>query len=482
MALVTTFATTPLVQGLYPLWYQKKLESWKRGEIDWEGHPLRSSSDTHSEATTSIEKLQSSPVTKLLVYLRLESLPSLFTLITLLGGEKPSPVAKIHPNKLVAAKETNEDQTGTATRPKKPLEVHGLRLLPLTERTSSVMRVSSTTTGVITDPVVNAFRAFAGLIDLAVSGGISIVPESSFANEITTKADDLNTDLVVIPWAENGAVSEGDSSYGGNSAGDFNDAAQASFVRQALDEARCNAVVLVNAGFGGPGAMSGNRDEGRTLMKTTSHISTVSLRDRHFADLSRTVADRSHHIFFPFLGGSDDKVALRFVLLLAKNSNVTATILHVRRDQDGNGSTIQHMEKVATDSGDKSKTTTTAEDQDRDVTFLHSLRDSLPTTMAERVVFSEISAALSSTKAVMETVIETAKAEVNQSPRNAGDLIVVGRHHDETSSYNEVAKALGVLAEGVLGGVRCSVLVVQAAGGSGRGRRESNVDEIRFAR
>lgn len=478
MALVTTFATTPLVQGLYPPWYQKKLESWKRGEIDWDGHPLRSSSDTHSETTASLEKLQSSPVNKLLVYLRLESLPSLFTFIALLNGEKPSAVAKIHPSKI-----TTEDSTATegqvATRPKKPLEVHGLRLLPLTERTSSVMRVSSTTSTSIADPVVNAFRTFASLNDLAVSGGVSIIPESSFAREITGKAEDFNTDLVIIPWAENGTVSEGESSLGGSSSGDFTDSAQASFVRQALDEARCNAVVLVNAGFGGPAALGGKGDEGK-LKRTTSHLSTVSLRDRHLADLSRTVGERSHHIFFPFLGGSDDKVALRFVLVLARNSNVTATILHVRKDANTCG--VQEIGKVATESAGKPKTTTTEQDQDQDVAFLHSLRDSLPSNMAERVVFTEISAVLSSPKAVMETVIEAAKAEVNQSPRNAGDLVVVGRHHDESTSYNEVAKALGGLAEGVLGGVpRCSVLVVQAAGGT-RGKTESNVDEIRFAR
>lgn len=481
MALVTTFATTPLVQGLYPAWYQKKLEAWKRGEIDWDGHPLRTSSDTQSEST-SLEKLQSSPVSKLLVYLRLESLPSLFTFITLLNGEKPAAVAKVHPSKTTAVGELTASDSGQiAARPKKPLEVHGLRLLPLTERTSSVMRVSSTTSASIADPVVNAFRTFASLNDLDASGGVSIIPESSFAGEITGKTEDFNTDLVIIPWAENGTVSEGESSLGGNSGGDFTDSAQASFVRQALDEARCNAVVLVNAGFGGPAASGGRGEEsGGKLKRTTSRISTVSLRERHLADLSRAVGERSHHIFFPFLGGSDDKVALRFVLLLARNSNVTATILHVRPDS-ASSTGVREIDKVATTSEGKPKTTTTAQEQDQDVTFLHSLRDSLPTNMADRVVFMEISAVLSSTKAVMETVIEAAKNEVNQAPRNAGDLVVVGRHHDESNAYTEVAKALGVLAEGVLVGVRCSVLVVQAAGGSGKAG-ESNVDEIRFAR
>lgn len=431
---------------------------------------------------TSVEKLQSSPISKILVLLRLESLPSLFTLVTLLGGETPTAAAKVHPSKKIEADTATMTDSGQAqARPKKPLEVHGLRLVPLTERTSSVMRVSSTTSSSISDPVVNAFRTFISLNDLPVSGGLSIIPESTFAGEITSKAEDFNTDLVVIPWAENGTVAEVESSWGGSSGGDFTDLAQATFVREALDEARCNAVVLVNAGFGGAAAISGRGEEsGGKMKRVASHLSTISLRDRHLADLSRTVGERSHHIFFPFIGGSDDKVALRIVLLLAKNSNVTATILHVRKDLTG---AVQEIGKVATTNDDsKPKTTTTEESQDQDITFLHSLRDSLPTIMTERVIFTEIPASLSSSKAVVETVIESAKAEVNQSPRNAGDLVVVGRHHDESNAVSEVAKALGGLAEGVLGGVRCSVLVVQAAGASVKGGKESNVDEIRFAR
>ncbi|KAL2172147.1 hypothetical protein VTG60DRAFT_148 [Thermothelomyces hinnuleus] len=50
MALVTTVATTPLTKALYPPWYQKKVDKWRRGEIDWDGNPISSSeSDQHHE-------------------------------------------------------------------------------------------------------------------------------------------------------------------------------------------------------------------------------------------------------------------------------------------------------------------------------------------------------------------------------------------------------------------------------------------------
>ena len=69
-----------------------------------------------------------------------------------------------------------------------------------------------------------------------------------------------------------------------------------------------------------------------------------------------------------------------------------------------------------------------------------------------------------------------ARQEVAQSPRNAGDLIVVRRGNhasisaaesDITSSSAgaEMRKTLGVVAETMVsGGVRSSVLVLQAAG------------------
>ncbi|KAK0609493.1 Sodium/hydrogen exchanger family-domain-containing protein [Immersiella caudata] len=40
MALVTTFATAPLVSWLYPPWYQQKLDLWKKSKIDWDGNPI----------------------------------------------------------------------------------------------------------------------------------------------------------------------------------------------------------------------------------------------------------------------------------------------------------------------------------------------------------------------------------------------------------------------------------------------------------
>src|SRR5437667_11440123 len=140
IALVTTFATTPLTATLYPVWYQKKLESWKRGEIDWDGNPLTSEHDGSDDLSTRPKALQ---IQKLLVYLRLDSLPSLFTFIALLGNNSASKtVRKVHRLKTaelgIAGEETEAAKaaySSAAASNQRQLEVHGLRILELTERT-----------------------------------------------------------------------------------------------------------------------------------------------------------------------------------------------------------------------------------------------------------------------------------------------------------------------------------------------------------
>lgn len=99
--------------------------------------------------------------------------------------------------------------------------------------------------------------------------------------------------------------------------------------------------------------------------------------------------DRSHHIFLPSFGGLDDRAALRFVLQLAKNTNVTATIVQV----SSAGTEIMGS-NIKTDSIVGSKTHTTVNttaaqythyEQER--AFFASMRDSLPIEQQLWVLF-----------------------------------------------------------------------------------------------
>lgn len=454
MALVTTVTTTPLTIALYPVWYQKKLIAWKNGEIDWDGNRLPTDKEEDSPER-SIEKLPGTQVRRLLMYLKLDSLPSLFTFISLLGGDRSAVNTKIHRTKseLSSVPEGGAANSTANLLQKRPFEVHGVRILELSERTSSVMQSSEIDQYAYKDPVVNAFKTFAQLNNVAVSGGVSVVPEASYAETITSTAEDHFSDLVLIPWTE--TVSEVDSAPDSLTSG-----SQDAFIQKIVETALCNTAIFVNQGFGGSQVPESN-----PLSKVAS---ALSLRSRFSREPAlQPIVDRSHHIYLPFFGGADDRVALRFVLQLAESSNITATIVCFNAPIQS-GSTTPLVE-ASTNSQlaitERIDTETLHASAAQDTALLHTLRDSLPTSLSNRVVFSD-----QPTTSPILDCLSRARSEVGQSPRNAGDLIVVGRGRhaqltdsQELTGNSEMRKSLGPVAEAIIsGGVRGSVLVFSA--------------------
>ena len=461
MALITTFATTPLTAALYPPWYQKKLEAWKRGEIDWDDRPHGEDDNGVEKDAMATEKLQSTQIRRLLVYLRLDSLSGVFTFISLLGGhDAGNTVHKVHPLKkgnastATGSKDSSTDRgSGSLATGKRPLEVHGLRMIELTERTSSVMKVAEMYD--VRDPIVNVFHTFGLLNHVAVSSGVAVAPEDSYAETLVGQAADMSSDLLLVPWSESGTISEGsdplipDSLETRFANGQYN-----RFVMDTLSRSTCSMAILVNKGFGG-----GAREEARGgLMRTVSALSLRSTREVPIAPIT----DRSHHVFLPYFGGPDDRVALRFVLQLAQNTNVTATILYVE--------TLSS--EFSTEGSPAS--------EPRERTFFSSIGDSLPRALEPRVVFDTLF-----TSRPLNDVFERAKSEVGQSPKNAGDLVVVGRGMAgqrritpeelmgmlpslgrPTGMGTETRQALGGVAEVMIcGNLKASVVVIQAGKG-----------------
>ena len=446
MALVTTFATTPITSALFPPWYQKKLAAWKRGDIDWDENRHGTEDSVASVDGSALEKEQKTDCQKLLVCLRLDSLPSIFTFVALLGGEKShTAIAKVHPRKggrVVAA----ETDTPTAVT-RRPLEVHGLRMLELTERLSSVMKESEADDWSHRDPVVNAFHTFGQLNNVAVSGEVQFAPEAQYAAMLGERASDHTSDMILLPWSESGTVSEAATApFGEGSQATFSNASYNSFVDEFFQSAPCSAAVFINNGFGAI-----PREEPRSLTRVVSNTSLHSNQIQATAPLR----DLSHHIFFPYVGSNDDQVALRFVLRLARNPNVTATIVHVKGSAD---------ETMAVESAKNNATATPMIVADSE-SFFHSMADSLPQEMRSRIMFDTIE-----TRNTTLECVERAQAELGLSPKNAGDLVVLGRGYRGASSEGtEVAKgeidhSLSPVSKAMISSnVKASILVIQAA-------------------
>ena len=447
MALITTFATTPLTLALFPPWYQKKLAAWKRGDIDWVESRLDSEGTAGSAGDPAADKQQNSECRKLLVCLRLDSLPSIFTFVALLGGGKSDiAVAKVHPRKNSKSAATETDKQASITQ--RPLEVHGLRMLELTERLSSVMKESEVDAWSHRDPVVNAFHTFGQLNNVAVSGEVQFAPEAQYAAMLGERATDHTSDMVLLPWSESGSLSEvATAPFGEGAHGTFSNASYNSFVFDFFQNAPCNAAVFINNGFGAI-----PREEPRPLTRIATNLSLRSDQLHATAPLG----DLSHHIFFPYVGSMDDRAALRFVLRLARNPNVTATIVQVKGP--GHESMVAGMSKSNT-----MFVSSVVPDSDSDA-FFHSIADSLPQAMQSRVLFDTID-----TVTGLDECVERAKAEVGLSPKNAGDLVVLGRgprggSHDGTDVLKgEIDQSLSAMSGAMINGnVKASILVVQA--------------------
>ncbi|PSK34089.1 hypothetical protein B9Z65_8415 [Elsinoe australis] len=443
MALVTTFATTPLTSFLYPPWYQKKVAAWKRGEIDWDSGEASASSEG-SVDSIAIAK-EDSTVRSMMVYLRLDNMPSLIALVSLFGGN-PASVQKVHPSKEVSEKENS-------TEPHvRPVEVHGLRLMELTDRGSSVMKVSEVDEYTAHDPVINTFRTVGRLNNLAVSGEVAIGPETSFATMLTSKATNEDSDLLLLPWSETGGMHELQLISNDTEQAKLSSSTYAAFAARALDSAVTTTAVFIDRGFGGGPLKS------RPSMKRT--VSSLSLRSNR-ENITTPASDKGHHIFAPFFGGADGRAALRLVLQLAANPVVTATIVYF-----DNTSGISEVMAEPETPGLASPTSPSKEaraaavqvaqpSREKDATWFAALSRSLPAALVGRVVLETVSS-----EKVVDDAVERARSEVGANPRNGGDLVVVGRNKGWFARTNG---ALGTVANRVVeSGVKGSLLVVQA--------------------
>lgn len=312
MALLTTFATTPLVSWLYPPWYQKKIAAWKRGEIDWDTGATLSHLATANRSTLNMGAGMSR-VNSILVYLRLDNMPDTLNLLYLFGMQNDAK------NQSTEAIDSKEAETTVTPSNKKTVRTHGMRLLQLGDRDSNVLTVSQVDEYTRNDSVVNIFRTVGQFLKIAVSGEVAVMPQSRFAEALLAKASDTTSDLLLVPWTGTGAIS--DSSV--ETADDK--VLSASYLQFASDllASRDHNIALFLPH--NPKRLLPHEPSSNKRLELTR---AYSFKDLHQGGIpSIPVVDKSYHIFFPFFGGADDEVALSLVIQLCEANSATATVV-----------------------------------------------------------------------------------------------------------------------------------------------------------
>ncbi|WVQ73663.1 hypothetical protein IAR50_003243 [Cryptococcus sp. DSM 104548] len=344
-AVVLTFITTPATLAVYPARFHKSLRDPSQGagkKDDDKEHNL-------SGATLNGASGGREHTSKFLVILqKLEHLSAVMLLTQMLeppaaGQREPWDASGHTHGEIKKGKHSSDDGSETHSQKDSTSTGHGkhdtfhnlfhsnkdhpassglepridaLKLVELTGRTYSVMQSAEKDQLLVTDDALQLYRQFGRLRGLEITPHISIIEQEWYPRAVADYASDLDTELVILPWtvpvqggassdliqpptgSSSTAVSQFDTIFGSETAGS---PMYTHFIRRCFAECKSDVALFVDRGFGG---------------------------------MAGFTPGSGQHVFLPFFGGPDDRLALRFVVQLCQHQGVTATIVRVEKDEE----------------------------------------------------------------------------------------------------------------------------------------------------
>ncbi|KAL7418745.1 K(+)/H(+) antiporter [Cryptotrichosporon argae] len=213
--------------------------------------------------------------------------------------------------------------------------IDALKIIELTGRTFSVMQSAEKDQLLLTDDALQLYRQFGRLKGIDVRPHITIVGDEHFPAAVEDHARDLSSELVVIPWTIS-------SSGGMATLIDPTSPEREGMVPSSSTTTALEAVFGFDATAGSPMYTHFIRN-----VFTRSSVDVALIVDRGFGSSASFPLGSGQHIFLPFFGGADDRLALRLVVQLCCNPYVTATVVRLEHDAvdestDEDGSTAEH--------------------------------------------------------------------------------------------------------------------------------------------
>lgn len=309
-ALILTFMTTPLTLAFYPARHRNHSGTAVLP------HPRAESGEGSERPSISHESF----TTRVAVVVdKIEQVPAVMTLTQLLQHSThhiiSSKASVSHSDEKSAHSYptlTYHNRAVTAA----PVSVDVLRLIELTDRASAVLLSQSVDSLIHKDPILSVIRTFGYLNRMVVSTALSIIGWEEFVPSVATHVKQANAQMVIVPWSS-GTIGEIPSTG--------NEVAEGSTPRP-------SAGIVPSNPFD---AMFGQKQTG----SSEAVVHTQFIR-KVFTDIPADVAlfvDRGlpqalegqagQHIFLPFFGGPDDRLALQFVVQLCMSSSMSATVV-----------------------------------------------------------------------------------------------------------------------------------------------------------
>jgi len=298
-ALVLTFATTPTVSYLYPPHLHTRGTATGPSFVDVRG-PKDDEGGIDDRTVTTKHNEEDVFKRRLTVVLdKLEHLPSLMAITQLLQPSSP----------LYSQTESTSRQS-SGKQVEVPTHFCALRLIELSDRPSDLLKTSATEALLHSDPLIAIFRTFAELNGLPVSASLSIEPFESLATSVAEHVHVDGTQLVLVPWLPSALTPDNNPSEPGphhamqDRSGTPFDASFRMDRSTSLPHSHFVRSVFTHAG---------------------TNVALLIGRAPFAAVRGQT------HVFLPFFGGPDDRLALDFVMQLCANPRVRATVVRITK-------------------------------------------------------------------------------------------------------------------------------------------------------
>ncbi|KLO19943.1 cation/H+ exchanger [Schizopora paradoxa] len=331
-AIVLTFMTTPLTLLWYPSRLHVRSTDIKSSELDV---PVLEGTSTLPGSSDDSMKHKFS-----LILNRVEHLPAAMVLAQLL--QRPSRgTTAFHPLTLTGTEGSSEKEKEAISSPPpaySPVSVSALRLIELTERTSAVLKSQEANALVTADPLLAVFRTFGNLNRVPVSSALSVIPEEEFAERVVSFAEEQRSQMVIVPWSYSGGgnIKDGSAAVHPDSMSPIMSALHNPF--DSLFGGANNNKAAQTAGASGSSVLSFQYSNfiRKVFLSSPADVALFVDRGHHLEGLNTSnFTSGEYHIFLPFFGGPDDRLALNFVMQLCTNPAISATVVRVRKVDGG---------------------------------------------------------------------------------------------------------------------------------------------------
>jgi hypothetical protein len=309
-ALVLTIMTTPLTILFYP--ERVRTHSGKAKD--------RKRKDGADESAER-KPLEDETKTKFAMVLdKIEQLSAAMTLTQLLQPPSADSSTASVASSIVDEKAS---EAGLSVLPHTPLSpahpritIDALRLIELTDRTSAVLKSQAAEALLHSDPVVSVFRTFGYLNRLPISAALSVVSHSEFSSSIADHVRESGSQMVILPWTRASSA--------------------------AVSDDRAGPTAPTNNPFDGLFKHSSSTERSSAVVYTefirkvfmSSPCDVALFVDRGVTSLGTSYAGSlKQHLFLPFFGGPDDRLALNFVVQLCGNPAISATVLRMQKTE-----------------------------------------------------------------------------------------------------------------------------------------------------